>query len=550
MAARTGAERYFEEQRENPEYERAYQEAAATVRRRIDVLVTSIDARREERGLSKAELARKAGLPPEAVRRLFTMRSPNPTATTLVALARALELDLVAAPRTKPVRRIRSRLARARAGERLTAAARRNTVRRLRNSARYRCRPLVVPKVCRLPNRLRSPSMTTMLDPPKSAASRSRMQKSDGCDGLRLARVPRRSQTCRRASPPTCLAGQRRWWRLGDRLQHGLNLGVDLTGTGSRKVMAGTASTRSTNSVTAGVFGSFHWARAAARLAPPVRLRRQAASSRWRLRAQRHHQPVRRARSAPARALRRKSANASPRRLSRCHSGRLAPDRLITAVLANLRDSHARAASSTPSSVSSCPSCQRTRPAGSDTPRAVEHTDLAAHLVLREHDYVAAPGLVVPGAWGHFERRRVALKEIEFTELVATVRSGPPPGLFRPDGRVGSRTSTSSTSTTKTCAEQTASDHANTARRGQRAVPQRQPCAAGSSPDGCAAWASNSSGQEQQGHHRGARATSARLHGLPGELLLFLFGRRDAAHVEITGSSEAIEAVRLTPFGM
>lgn len=104
MAARTGAERYFEKQRENPEYERAYKEAAATVRA-IDELVRSIDIRREERGLSKAELARQAGLPPEAVRRLFTMRSPNPTATTLVALARALELDLIAEPRTKPARK-------------------------------------------------------------------------------------------------------------------------------------------------------------------------------------------------------------------------------------------------------------------------------------------------------------------------------------------------------------------------------------------------------------------------------------------------------------
>ncbi len=103
MAARTGAERYFEKQRESPEYDRAYQEAAATVRA-IDEMVRSIDRRREERGLSKAELARKAGLPPEAVRRLFTMRSPNPTATTLVALARALELELVAEPRTKPAR--------------------------------------------------------------------------------------------------------------------------------------------------------------------------------------------------------------------------------------------------------------------------------------------------------------------------------------------------------------------------------------------------------------------------------------------------------------
>lgn len=105
MAARTGAERYFEKERTDPEYEHAYQDAAATVRA-IDELVRSIDERREARGLSKAELARRAGLPPEAVRRLFTMRSPNPTATTLVALASALELDLVAEPRMKPARQV------------------------------------------------------------------------------------------------------------------------------------------------------------------------------------------------------------------------------------------------------------------------------------------------------------------------------------------------------------------------------------------------------------------------------------------------------------
>lgn len=104
MAVRAGAERYLEKQRPDPEYERAYKEAAATVRA-IDNLVRSIDARREALGLSKAELARRAGLPPEAVRRLFTMRSPNPTATTLFAMARALELDLVAEPRIKPAQR-------------------------------------------------------------------------------------------------------------------------------------------------------------------------------------------------------------------------------------------------------------------------------------------------------------------------------------------------------------------------------------------------------------------------------------------------------------
>src|SRR5919201_4336511 len=58
--------------------------------------------------------------------------------------------------------------------------------------------------------------------------------------------------------------------------------------------------------------------------------------------------------------------------------------------------------------------------------------DLAAHLVLREHDYLAGPGLVLPGAWGRFaERRRQALALKDFAGLIATIRSGPPPGLFR-----------------------------------------------------------------------------------------------------------------------
>src|SRR3954469_17044309 len=58
--------------------------------------------------------------------------------------------------------------------------------------------------------------------------------------------------------------------------------------------------------------------------------------------------------------------------------------------------------------------------------------DLAAHLVLREHDHLAGPGLVLPGAWGRFaERRRRALATEGFAELTARFRSGPPPGFFR-----------------------------------------------------------------------------------------------------------------------
>src|SRR4051812_36468992 len=59
--------------------------------------------------------------------------------------------------------------------------------------------------------------------------------------------------------------------------------------------------------------------------------------------------------------------------------------------------------------------------------------DLAAHLVLREHDLLAGPCLVLPGRYNRFaERRRVSLSNRhDFSSLVARVRSGPPPGFFR-----------------------------------------------------------------------------------------------------------------------
>jgi hypothetical protein len=43
---------------------------------------------------------------------------------------------------------------------------------------------------------------------------------------------------------------------------------------------------------------------------------------------------------------------------------------------------------------------------------------------------------------------------------------------------------------------------------------------------------------------------AARITGPPGELLLFLFGRPDAAHVEVSGPATAVEAVRRAHFGL
>jgi hypothetical protein len=43
---------------------------------------------------------------------------------------------------------------------------------------------------------------------------------------------------------------------------------------------------------------------------------------------------------------------------------------------------------------------------------------------------------------------------------------------------------------------------------------------------------------------------TARITGPPGELLLYLFGRQRAAHVEISGPDAAVEAVQRPRFGM
>lgn len=87
-------DRYVDERMRDPEFKSAYKEARARIDA-VDRIVRSLDAVREERGWSKAELARRIGTRPETVRRLFTAASPNPTLDTFVALARALGLRIL-----------------------------------------------------------------------------------------------------------------------------------------------------------------------------------------------------------------------------------------------------------------------------------------------------------------------------------------------------------------------------------------------------------------------------------------------------------------------
>jgi len=194
---------------------------------------------------------------------------------------------------------------------------------------------------------------------------------------------------------------------------------------------------------------------------------------------------------------------------------------------------------------------------GADVPTLLDGwiaKDLAAHIVLRERDLLAAPCLVLPGPFQRFaEQRRLRLVERrEFGWLVARIRSGPPPGFFR-IGWVRSfpnlneffvhhedlrRANGLGPRDTMTPGLEGALWR--NVRRGSRYLSRRL------REVGLEiGWAGT---DEQTTVRKGEPA--ARLSGPPGELLLYIFGRAAAARVKVTGPAEAVAAVHRTHFGM
>lgn len=99
---KTGFDKFFDEQMEDPRFARGYAQARAEIDA-IDQIIRALDEARIETGLSKAELARLISARPEIVRRLFTSESANPTLGTIVKLASALgfRLELVPVRKTR-----------------------------------------------------------------------------------------------------------------------------------------------------------------------------------------------------------------------------------------------------------------------------------------------------------------------------------------------------------------------------------------------------------------------------------------------------------------
>jgi transcriptional regulator with XRE-family HTH domain len=94
---RTAAEEYLRLRLEDPQYAAAHEAAARRVSM-FDGVVSALDSRRVELGLTKAELANRADMPPAVVRRLFSQQHKNPTLTTLIAIADALDLAIQLQP--------------------------------------------------------------------------------------------------------------------------------------------------------------------------------------------------------------------------------------------------------------------------------------------------------------------------------------------------------------------------------------------------------------------------------------------------------------------
>ena len=90
---RNAFDEFFADDLKTPAGEEHYNRVRAQIDA-VDALFREMDARRERLGWSKAELARRAGLNPVMVRRLFSQQLPNPTLQTVVALASALDVSV------------------------------------------------------------------------------------------------------------------------------------------------------------------------------------------------------------------------------------------------------------------------------------------------------------------------------------------------------------------------------------------------------------------------------------------------------------------------
>lgn len=98
MSATSFHSRFLAEQLEDRDFRDQFERERREIEA-VDAIVSALDGLRDERGLSKAELARQIGKNPASVRRTLTAPG-NPELRTLIAMADALgaEIKIVRRP--------------------------------------------------------------------------------------------------------------------------------------------------------------------------------------------------------------------------------------------------------------------------------------------------------------------------------------------------------------------------------------------------------------------------------------------------------------------
>jgi DNA-binding XRE family transcriptional regulator len=89
--------RRLAEELKDREFRREYELARAEIAQ-VDAVMRQLDHLREEAGFSKAELARRIGKDPAALRRLFSSEV-NPELRTIAAMAAALGAEIRIVPK-------------------------------------------------------------------------------------------------------------------------------------------------------------------------------------------------------------------------------------------------------------------------------------------------------------------------------------------------------------------------------------------------------------------------------------------------------------------
>lgn len=209
--------------------------------------------------------------------------------------------------------------------------------------------------------------------------------------------------------------------------------------------------------------------------------------------------------------------------------------------------------------------CALLEEVGPDAPTLCEGwqtEDLAAHLWLRETDPLAMPGMIAPPLEGLTERRMEALKrKLGYQELVGRIRKGPPrfsifalPGMDEAgnateyfvhhedvrraqDPELGmAEPRVLDEAAEELCWKRVTSMGRLVARRSPVAV-TLQRIDAGGEPVGNPV-------------RLGGDGPGVVLRGLPSELLLYCFGRRAAAAVELRGAPEDVVALQQASIGL